>query len=71
MKIAAASYSGAIDCDGKLFVWGFWGTSHSLEPRQLRSPLQNQFDQISIGDGFGVALDVYGKVYAWGSNELG
>lgn len=71
VQISAGSYSGAVDQEGRLFVWGFWGTSHSLTPKQMRSQEKAQFRKLSVGDGFGVALDYRGKIYGWGSNELG
>lgn len=70
-EISAGSYSGAIDNQGNLLVWGFWGTSHSLIPKLIRPQEQTQFTTLSIGDGFGVALDVRGKIFGWGSNEVG
>lgn len=70
-QISAGSYSGAIDQEGCLYVWGFWGTSHALSPRLLKPKRQSPFKKISVGDGFGVALDTRGRVFGWGSNELG
>jgi len=40
-------------------------------PKLLKPTSQTRFARVSIGDGFGVALDIRGKVYGWGSNELG
>ena len=31
----------------------------------------SEFDQLSIGRGFGVSRNKKGKVYAWGLNECG
>jgi hypothetical protein len=42
-QISASSYSGAIDQEGNLYVWGFWGTSHALVPRILKPKRKTTF----------------------------
>lgn len=42
-QISAGSYSGAIDREGSLYVWGFWGTSHALTPKILKPKRQTPF----------------------------
>ena len=72
LNASAGTQSGAVDCDGQLYVWGegVFGTFLSPLKISYRQDV-SEFDQLSIGKEFGVAKNKKGKVYAWGLNESG
>ena len=72
MQIAAGTHSGAVDCDGQIYIWGQGVFGKYLSPLKIsnRDDL-GYFDSISISYGFGVAKSKHGKVYAWGLNSNG
>ena len=69
--VAAGSFSAAISEDTKsLFLWGSGAFGEFLTPHRVKK-IKGETLQVSIGDGFGMALTGQGNVYSWGENHLG
>ena len=65
-QIAAGSFSAAISRETKsLYLWGTGAFGEFLTPHRVKK-IQDESVQVSIGDGFGMALTQMGKVYSWG-----
>ncbi|HEV2633611.1 MAG TPA: IPT/TIG domain-containing protein [Actinocrinis sp.] len=73
----------AIGVDGKLFIWGqnYYdslgdGTGQNqITPEQLVLPGDDAVASVAVGEGFGLAVGVDGKLFSWGAmsadGELG
>ena len=70
-KIAAGQHSAAISNTGDLYIWGTLPFAEFLKPHKISFDATNPFVDVSIGYGFGCAIDVAGKAYTWGENEQG
>ena len=69
--IAAGSFSAAISEDTQsLFLWGSGAFGEFLTPHRIKK-IKGETLQVSIGDGFGMALTKAGNVYSWGENQCG
>lgn len=69
-KIASGSHSCAISENGQLYLWGTGAFGEFLFPQKItgfKAPLID----ISVGSGFGLAIDSAGNAYSWGSNKNG
>lgn len=74
-------YSVALDSDGNIYAWGYIYCGDFSEnaiinpfPTQiinLKKPTSDKIISISAGDNHFLALDLSGKVYAWGRNNHG
>ncbi len=67
--IAGNQYSGAIQADGKVVLWGAWITQH-LTPCTVPNDL-GPCTMIAAGSMHTVAIRSGGSVIAWGSNDNG
>ena len=68
-KLVAGHYATAISQAGQAYIWGSSPLGESLVPVPI--PLPRSIIDISIGPGFGLAVDSTGQVWAWGSNTAG
>ncbi len=69
--IAAGGFSAAISEDQRsLFLWGTGAFGEFLTPHRVKK-IKGETLQVSIGDGFGMALTQQGNVYSWGENHAG
>ena len=72
MAVAAGSHSGAIDCDGLLYIWGTGVFGTFLSPLKISNYAESgMIETISINNGFGLAKNKEGKAFAWGINSDG
>ena len=72
--IAAGSFSASISEEeskkSDLFLWGTGAFGEFLTPYRVKK-IRGHITQVSIGDGFGMALTKKGNVYGWGVNHCG
>ena len=68
-KIAAGQHSAAITASGDLYVWGTGVFGEFLQPAKLNC--SSKLVDLSVGVGFGIALDRNGTLWGWGSNSSG
>ena len=70
--IAAGSFSASIseEAKGDLFLWGTGAFGEFLNPHRVKK-IKGEMIQVSIGDGFGMAMTKKGNVYNWGVNYCG
>lgn len=70
VKIAAGTYSAAISNTGDINIWrtGLFGTY--LVPKKIYS-VNIPIKDIKIGGNFGIAQDMQGKLWSWGTNSSG
>lgn len=72
LKIAAGQHSGCVTATGDLYLWGGFSFGEFLTPYRLETSAK--ITNLSIGIGFGVALDRNGMMWTWGaltSNIMG
>ena len=50
-------------------MWGTGEFGEFLKPKRLI--FEEKIAAVSLGNGFGVVLDMNGKVYSWGNNQFG
>jgi len=76
---AGGYHSLALDSSGQVWAWGYnsFGqvgngtTTHSFAPVRVNDPNITKMVAIAAGEGFSLALDSNGKVWAWGQNTGG
>jgi len=69
--ITAGSFSASISDDTRsLFLWATGAFGEFLTPHRVKK-IKGETLQVSIGDGFGMALTNDGNVYSWGENHCG
>ena len=69
--ISAGSFSASISDESRsLFLWGSGAFGEFLTPHRVKK-IKGETIQVSIGDGFGMALTAAGTVYSWGENHAG
>lgn len=72
--VAAGSFSASISSEtskkSDLFLWGSGAFGEFLAPHRVKK-IRGSPVQVSIGDGFGMALTKKGNVYSWGVNHCG
>lgn len=79
---AGDSHTIAIDSDGKVYTWGYnsYGQLGNGSTVDSSVPVEvsmsgvlsgKTITAVAAGDGFTLALDATGKVYAWGANDRG
>lgn len=51
-------------------MWGTGAFGEFLTPHRVKK-IKGETLQVSIGDGFGLALTQSGNVYSWGENYAG
>lgn len=69
VQIAAGTQSAAVTRDARLYLWGSGVFGEYLTPQRLKGALEAQ--TVSLGSGFGAALDAQGHIWTWGSNTVG
>ena len=69
--IAAGSFSASISEDNQnLFLWGSGAFGEFLTPHRVKK-IKGRIIQVSVGDGYGVAITSDGGAYSWGENHVG
>lgn len=68
--IECRQYSAGISEDGELYLWGLANCKEFLLPQKITSITQT-IKHVSLGDCFGVAIDICGQVWSWGKNNDG
>jgi len=69
-KVAAGQHSAAVSEKGELYVWGTGSFGEFLQPQKMTG-IKNPVVDISVGGGFGCAIDIGGSLFSWGSNKFG
>jgi len=70
-SISAGSFSAAISDETRsLFLWGTGAFGEFLTPHRVKK-IKGETLQVSLGDGFGMALTQQGHIYSWGENHAG
>lgn len=70
VKVAAGSHSAALTETGDMFVWGTGPFGTFLTPTKLNPP-SLELSDIALGTHFGIAEDIEGNLWTWGSNTSG
>ena len=68
-QLACWSSSAAVTSDGQLYVWGSGTFGEFLVPERVGN--LSGITDVSLGGGFGAALDTAGQVWTWGTNTGG
>jgi len=68
-KVACGHHTAAVTEAGELFIWGSGVFGEFISPQ--KQSISATIRDISVGGGFGAALDSSRKVWVWGSNENG
>lgn len=68
-KVACGHHTAAITESGELYIWGTGVFGEVISPQ--KQAISAIIRDISVGGGFGAALDSSRKVWVWGSNENG
>jgi X-linked retinitis pigmentosa GTPase regulator len=68
-KVRCSNFTAALSDKGYLYIWGSGIFGEYLLPHRwsMREPIID----LSIGSGFGVAIDSLNSVYVWGNNSSG
>lgn len=69
-RVAAGHHTAALSSDGDLYFWGTGVFGEELIPRRV-SAITSKVCDFAVGGTMGAALDALGKVWVWGSNNLG
>ncbi len=69
-KLACKHHSAALTHAGELFLWGTGAFGEYLNPHQVTF-IPEKLTDIELGGCFGLAVDLKGSVWAWGSNTSG
>jgi X-linked retinitis pigmentosa GTPase regulator len=69
VKVAAGQHSAGITSTGELFVWGSGIFGELLVPCKMNCA--SKFNDLDVGNGFGMAIDRSGNIWGWGSNSSG
>ena len=69
--ITAGSFSASISEEGSnLFLWGTGAFGEFFTPHRVKK-IRGETESVSIGSGFGIALNMQGFLYSWGDNTRG
>lgn len=70
VKVVCGHHTTALSDDGELFIWGTGTFGEFTTPMRVTS-IAAPVKDIDAGGFFGAAVDVYGVVWTWGSNDNG
>ncbi|OMJ92190.1 hypothetical protein SteCoe_5062 [Stentor coeruleus] len=68
-KVRCSNFTAAITDKGQLYIWGSGVFGEYLLPHRLA--IRDHIVDVSIGSGFGLAVDINDTVYSWGGNSNG
>ena len=68
-KVACGQHTAAVTEGGELYIWGTGVFGEYLSPQ--KQSISSSIRDVSVGGGFGAALDVNKKLWVWGSNDNG
>ncbi|OMJ89712.1 hypothetical protein SteCoe_8077 [Stentor coeruleus] len=68
-KVRCSNFTAAITDKGQLYIWGSGVFGEYLLPHRLA--IRDPISDVSIGSGFGLAVDLTDTVYSWGGNSNG
>lgn len=68
-KVRCSNFTAAITDKGQLYIWGSGVFGEYLLPHRLA--IRDPISDVSIGSGFGLAVDSSDTVYSWGGNSNG
>ena len=70
VSIHAGNHSAAITEKGDLYLWGSGTFGELLFPLKIND-INQKFVDVSLGFGFGIAVDINGQLHFWGDNQCG
>lgn len=66
---SGGSFGTALTATGDVYVWGYLADTETAAPRKINFP--SKIEKIEAGLGCVWAIDVRGRLWGWGGNDLG